>query len=628
MGSLRKLSSNDISPIIAPYGSNFTCRLWTTRSRGNSALFLGELPTMRFHLTEAAFNDPACLKIQAEFTDDDREFIETKKFSQGWDTIAFIITSYVYSSIYKDWPIEKKRALSLAPATSLKFPSRYIDQNWIKYQHFRDGDVVLHFNSPAGAIEYTKKFKDEASRWEASFRSYAEEKIAQRELAAQEQRRLFETPNQIDPKDWYSHALLLAQPGAGKTNAIRWRIVQLIPQIREGRASLIVLDPKGVLTHEMLTLARAQGLEKRTVFIDPERAPVSVNLFANDGTVNETIARISRVFATISTDLTAIQRDTLTFCLRALFASSNSPSLAELRRILRQGKAAIQMDALPEVVHEFFEFDFKEADGTFILRRLNSFLSNPIFETLFSAESSFDIGKEMQAGKLIVINAGNTEALYGRFWIEEIARTIRPRIALQGRQLPTTLIIDEAPTFIAEDRHFAEILDQARQALIGLFIAAQHMGQITDDHVKQSLYNCVLKFVARTNADIHNLCRSMGMTEPEFLGTTPQYQFAFFGPDMDTAVRVKLPLVEFARARREDIDFFSRRASASPPPEEEPEEERQPSIDDLGLADAYHQLAIAIRRGNTQRAAELQEYIDSYLKRQQPGGGFNTEWKG
>jgi len=418
---------------------------------------------------------------------------------------------------------------------------------------------------------------------------------------------------QIDERDWYSHALLLAQPGAGKTNAIRWRITQLIPQIRDGKASLIVLDPKGVLTHEMLTLGRRQGLEDRTVFIDPEHAPVSVNLFTRDGTTNETIARLSRVLGTLTTDLTPMQRDNLTFALRALFAMSDSPTLTGLRRILREGKGALQMDKLSPVVQEYFEYGFKEPDGRFILARLNSLLSNEIFETLFSEERpSYDIGADMQAGRLIVINSGSAEALYGRFWIEEIARTIKPRIAMLGRQLPTTLIIDEAPTFVAEDRHFAEILDTAREARLGIFIAAQHMAQIRDPHVTNSLYNCALKFVARTNADIHNLCRSMGTTEPDFLGTVPQYHFAFHSPALQSAVLVKLPLVEFARARQEDIAFFTGRK-----PEPEPELKRtpprddEPNVQELALADTYAQLALAIRRGNTARAVELQDHIDA-----------------
>jgi hypothetical protein len=98
-----------------------------------------------------------------------------------------------------------------------------------------------------------------------------------------------------------------------------------------------------------------------------------------------------------------------------------------------------------------------------------------------------------------------------------------------------------------------------------MLIAAQHMAQITDDRVRNSLYNCALKFVARTNADIHNLARSMGATEPYQLGTVPKYHFAFFSPDLQTAELVKFPLIKVAPTAKEDIAHFSRPVPPAPP---------------------------------------------------------------
>lgn len=365
----------------------------------------------------------------------------------------------------------------------------------------------------------------------------------------------------IAERDWYSHALLLAQPGAGKTNAIRWRIMQLIPQIRDGRASLILLEPKGVLTREMLTLARTQGLEDRVVFIDPVDAPVSVNIFDRGDNspraVNETMAHVARVLGTITLALTDMQMPTLTFAIRALFSLPEQPSLHRLIDILRRGKQALPLEALEPSIRNFFEYDYTPDRN--IVGRLNSMFANPVYETLFATDRpTFNIGREMQAGKLIVINAGLSDTLYGRFWIEEVSRTIRARFDLPEQlRVPTTFIIDEAQEYIAEDLHFARILDTAREARIGMFIAAHHMDQIKSPHVRSSLYNCVLKFVARTNADIHNLCRSMGTTETDFLTTVPQYQFAFHQPNMNSAKLVKLPLIEFAPSKREDLAFFS-----------------------------------------------------------------------
>lgn len=362
---------------------------------------------------------------------------------------------------------------------------------------------------------------------------------------------------EIPEKAWLSHAFLLAKPNSGKTNVIRWRISQLLPRIRDGEATVILLDPKAVLTNQMLTVARLEGLESRTVFIDPEYAPVSVDLFEDTGRVNDTIDRLTRILGTITIGMTTIQRDTLTFSIRALFATEH-PTLAGLRRILREGVA--NRSHLAPVVAEFFEYDFKTNDGRFILSRLNSLLANPVFETLFEPTGeSFSIGREMQAGKLIIINAKTSDTLYGKVWIEQVDATIDARLALpEEERTPVYFIIDEAPIFIADDNHFADILDRAREAKIGMFIAAQHMDQIASSKIRNSLYNCELKFVARTNADIHNLCRSMGTTETSFIGTVPPYHFAFHSGDMSCAKLLYIPLTEFPATRKEDVAFFRR----------------------------------------------------------------------
>jgi hypothetical protein len=154
--------------------------------------------------------------------------------------------------------------------------------------------------------------------------------------------------------------------------------------------------------------------------------------------------------------------------------------------------------------------------------------------------------REIDAGKLIIINASAAPPLYGNFWIEEVARCIELRTTSDKHRMPTTFIIDEAQRFIAEDLHFADILDRARAARIGMLIAAHHMEQIIDTHVRHSLYtNTALKFVARTSADIHNLCRAMGGIETDYITTLPQFEFAFFAPNMEKPHRTKLPLVEF-----------------------------------------------------------------------------------
>jgi hypothetical protein len=129
--------------------------------------------------------------------------------------------------------------------------------------------------------------------------------------------------------------------------------------------------------------------------------------------------------------------------------------------------------------------------------------------------------KEIQAGKLIVINMKAGDQLYGKFWIEQVNACMGKRYNLPTQErTPTTFIMDEAQTWV--------------------------IGQITNVQVKGSIYtNTTLKFTAKTSEDIYALCRSMGQTEHEFISTLNRFEFAYFGADMDTAIKVKFPLVEF-----------------------------------------------------------------------------------
>ena len=103
---------------------------------------------------------------------------------------------------------------------------------------------------------------------------------------------------------------------------------------------------------------------------------------------------------------------------------------------------------------------------------------------------------------------------------------------LSGR----TVAIKSIPTDLppSEVRNlFAEILDTAREARIGMLIAAHHMAQITEPVVRDSIYtNTRLKFVARTSAALPALTQSMGTTDADLITTLNQYEFAFFGPNM------------------------------------------------------------------------------------------------
>ncbi len=444
------------------------------------------------------------------------------------------------------------------------------------------------------------------------------------------------TAPKVSEEDWYSHSLLIAPTQTGKTNIIQWRLANLLPQIAAGKASVVLMEPKGVLTADILNLAQTWDMRDRVIILDPADAPVSVNVFdKGDGspqTLNETIARVSRIINTLSLDLRDFQRDAITFALRAMFALPEPTNIDTLMHILRGGKTVLPLDILPRRVRTYFELDFQPTDGRYIVSRLNSLLNNPIFEALFTGErTTFDMHKEIQAGKLIVINcssralAGDSK-LYARFWIEEVQRCVFPRLAMpRERRTPTTFIIDEAQDYIAEDRHIAALLAQAAEARIGMMFGMHYLGQLTDTFVKAAVSdNTRLKFAANTSTDVLTLARAMGKTDTDFLSGLPLYEFAYFGPGMQSAIKVKFPLVDFGampqmsqaqyaqlrNQNRERYAYVPSQPAATPAPEV------PLSALTLDLAGARAALEKAIKDADWATVADLKDSIIPALERE------------
>lgn len=355
---------------------------------------------------------------------------------------------------------------------------------------------------------------------------------------------------EIDDEMWFRHTLLLASSGSGKSNTIRWRIEQLLPKIARGECSLILMEPQGDLTRDVLNLAQVYDMRERLIILDPADISVSVNIFekpssSSAAVITETIERIERVLATVVSALTPQQRVPFLFSLRALFEEEH-PTMSQLMQILRLKEGQIPSGKLSPAVRDFFQYDFKASDARFIIVRLGMLLADPIFEALFGEKTTFDLPRELNNGRLIVINSSAAPTLYSKFWIEEIARCIQVRATSPNERKETFLIIDEAQQFIGENLHFVDILNRARGMRIGAFVAFQDMSAILDDQVRGALLtNTALKLTSRTISHITTLAKSMGKTAQEFITTLPEHQFAFFKSGMIEAIKVKFPEVNF-----------------------------------------------------------------------------------
>lgn len=369
------------------------------------------------------------------------------------------------------------------------------------------------------------------------------------------------TAPDIDEVFWFAHAVLVAQSQFGKTNILSWRLMELLPRIAEGKATAIVMEPKGSWIASILRLRVVWELAQagRVIIIDPADVLVSVDVFDAGGSVNATTERLDRIFNIVTSGLTDLQRIPLTMAIRAMYAIGK-PSMSVLKSILRSGVPDRAIAQLPETVAEFFTQDFgpqkgkADARAMEVINRFNAVLGNEVFATLLTTDhATFDMLTEIQRGTLIIINAnpvviGGSPERFGKFWVEDVKRCIYPRLAMpRDQRTQTFFFIDESPTYVSDDLALAELLDKAAEAKIGMFLAMQYVTQIEDSLVRNSiLTNTALKFTAKSNGEIHELCRSMGAIDPQFIYQLMQYEFAHFGPNMETAIKVKFPKVDLS----------------------------------------------------------------------------------
>jgi hypothetical protein len=161
----------------------------------------------------------------------------------------------------------------------------------------------------------------------------------------------------IHDAQWFSHCLLLATTGNGKTNALRARFADLLFEIEQGEASVVLMEPKGVFINELLRHPFVHKLRERVIVIDPLDIdyPVGINLFDKGQDIASSMAMAEYVLSTLTTDLTAFQRDTLTYAIRLLFAIDDRVTIQTLDDILRNG-AKNYPDALPKLTRAARQF--------------------------------------------------------------------------------------------------------------------------------------------------------------------------------------------------------------------------------------------------------------------------------
>ena len=277
------------------------------------------------------------------------------------------------------------------------------------------------------------------------------------------------------------------------------------------------LEQEYITTHPLI---RSKA-PHRLILIDPADTithPIGLNLFYTESVadpieqerrMNAVVETLDFVFSSImSSALTDKQSVLMRYAIRYLLATPRS-TIYSLIDLLEHGPGST--DHLPETAQRFFasawtgkKNEYDETKGQ-ILRRLYTLLENPVVANLFaSPEARFRIGKEMDAGKIILISTdkgllkSTGTAFFGRFFLSQIAQAMQER---EENRTPTFVYIDEVGDYLnSEDANIKDILEKGRKYKVDITMAHQQISQLPGNVYQSILTNTATKYVGRVSA--------------------------------------------------------------------------------------------------------------------------------
>ncbi|MCK0138927.1 type IV secretory system conjugative DNA transfer family protein [Aliiroseovarius sp. F47248L] len=430
------------------------------------------------------------------------------------------------------------------------------------------------------------------------------------------------TPFTIPEKNRFEHTHIVAGSGHGKTQTLQYFIVRDLKDVERHDKSVIVIDSQGDLIN---TILKAKTVPPdRIVLIDPEDIgfPVSLNLFSvgqerleryddleRERLTNSIIELYDFVLGSLlSAGMTAKQSVVFRYVTRLMFHIPGA-TIHTLRELMEPGgtdKYREHIERLEGTPRRFFEteFDSKEFTNTKtqVLRRLYGVLENQTFERMFTnPQSKFDMFTEMNAGKLILINTSKSllkeqgTEIFGRFFIALIAQAAQERATLPDYdRLPVMVYVDEAQDYF--DQNIGVILSQARKYKVGMIMAHQYLGQLSNGLQEAFEANTSIKLAGGVSArDARALAGQMA-SGAEKIQEQPKGTFATFVRGLTkNAVPISFPffvLENLPRASKDEINEIrdhSRKTYAEPlrksaehdaPPENEKAEKPEEKQDD------------------------------------------------
>lgn len=310
-----------------------------------------------------------------------------------------------------------------------------------------------------------------------------------------------ETKIFITPEDRLRHFYTIGQTGTGKTTLLKNMIVQ---DIAEG-AGVCMIDPHGSDIQDILANIPANRYED-VIYFDPSyiERPMGLNMLEFDRrfpeqkifVVNEMLSIFDKLFDLKQAGGPIFEQYFRNSVLLALEDPDSGSTLLDVSRLLAN-KAyrdlKLSKCANPIVI-QFWREVAEKAGGEaalqnvvpYVTSKFDNFLANDIMRPIIAQEkSSFNFREVMDNKKILLVNLAKgrlgdlNSHLLGLIIVGKILMAALSRVDSLGSPLsPFYLYIDEFQNVTTDS--ISVILSEARKYKLGLNIAHQFIGQLTD----------------------------------------------------------------------------------------------------------------------------------------------------
>lgn len=315
----------------------------------------------------------------------------------------------------------------------------------------------------------------------------------------------------ITPEDRLRHFYVVGQTGTGKTTLLKNMIVQ---DIKEGHG-VCMIDPHGSDIQEVLASIPPNRYED-VIYFDPSyvERPMALNMFEFDRrfpeqkifVVNEMLAIFDKLFDMKTTGGPMFEQYFRNSVLLALEDPDSGSTLLDVSRVL-SNKAYRDYKlskCVNPIVTQFWKEVAEKAGGEaslqnivpYVTSKFDNFLANDIMRPIIAQEkSSFNFREVMDSKKILLVNLAKgrlgdlNSHLLGLVLVGKILMAALSRVDTLGSPLPPFyLYIDEFQNVTTDS--ISVILSEARKYKLGLNIAHQFIGQLTDK-IKASVFGNV-----------------------------------------------------------------------------------------------------------------------------------------